>query len=336
MANVSEIIQISKQTVSGYFETVKKKKELQKRKKEIAPMASRIPGSTLGPIALIFGSTLLAVILALIFVNVLFYDNSLGLALGIGIVPIALSLFLIIWGYRKNTQAKFYEEYRIFFDKKPFAKITTLAKRTGASVSATTKRLRYFKEAGYYPKAFFTENDHYFVLSKGAEQMLGEELEKQEEVRKRQEQEETLKNDYPVFSEVSENIDQSIALIKNTPKTGKKKMDKDLEEIEESLDHIKNYLRKNPEQIRTARSFLNYFLPTTDRLLKTYSELENEVQTPNVKEARKDIETVLSSLNAAYKHMYDDFYTQTALDVYSDVTVLETMIKQNFPEEDKL
>lgn len=333
MPNIGELIQSSKKTVQNYLDIAKESKDNLRRRRQIAPMARRADGGTVGPIVLIAGWVLLAVVLALCCVYLFLYEVTPGMVFGIAAVPLVLSLVMIIWGYRKNKQANVYDTYKTFFEKKPYVKVLTLAKETHASVSTTDRFLKTFKEKGYYPKGYFTDNKNYFVLSKEAEALLNEDLQKKEERRKVKQQEEVLKTQYPGYGELETRITGSIEQIDDMAGINKK-MDHDLVGIKTSMVQIRDYLKKNPDKIPSAKAFLDYFLPTTERLLTTYNELKDEVQTKNVVESRKNIESVMSGLNEAYKNMYNDFYTEQAMDIYSDVTVLQAMIKRENPENE--
>ena len=78
------------------------------------------------------------------------------------------------------------------------------------------------------------------------------------------------------------------------------------------------------------KSFLDYFLPTVDKLLTTYNTLDaQKLQTETIKQSKKEIEETLGSVEYAFRKMYDGFFQNTALDVSSDISVMNTMFARN-------
>lgn len=84
---------------------------------------------------------------------------------------------------------------------------------------------------------------------------------------------------------------------------------------------------ENPDRENDVRKFMNYYLPTTLKLLKTYDLMENQsYQGENIKESRKKIEGVLDLLIETYEKQLDRLFKNDALDIATDIDVLETMM----------
>ena len=83
----------------------------------------------------------------------------------------------------------------------------------------------------------------------------------------------------------------------------------------------------NPEREQDVRKFMNYYLPTTLKLLKSYDMLEEQsYQGENIVASRKKIEGVLDTLIAAFEKQLDRLFQNDALDIATDIDVLETMM----------
>ena len=83
----------------------------------------------------------------------------------------------------------------------------------------------------------------------------------------------------------------------------------------------------NPEREQDVRKFMNYYLPTTLKLLKSYDMLEEQsYQGENIVASRKKIESVLDTLIAAFEKQLDRLFQNDALDIATDIDVLETMM----------
>lgn len=84
---------------------------------------------------------------------------------------------------------------------------------------------------------------------------------------------------------------------------------------------------EKPEREQDVRKFMNYYLPTTLKLLKSYDMLENQsYQGENIVASRRKIESVLDMLIAAYEKQLDRLFGNDALDIATDIDVLETMM----------
>ena len=84
---------------------------------------------------------------------------------------------------------------------------------------------------------------------------------------------------------------------------------------------------EKPERAPDVRKFMNYYLPTTLKLLKSYDMLEDQsYQGENIIASRRKIENVLDMLIAAYEKQLDRLFSNDALDIATDIDVLEAMM----------
>ena len=84
---------------------------------------------------------------------------------------------------------------------------------------------------------------------------------------------------------------------------------------------------ENPAREQDVRKFMNYYLPQTLKLLKSYDLLEEQqYQSENIVASRKKIENVLDMLIEAYEKQLDRLFHDEALDIATDIDVLETMM----------
>ena len=85
----------------------------------------------------------------------------------------------------------------------------------------------------------------------------------------------------------------------------------------------------NPEQADKLGLFLNYYLPTTEKLLEAYIDLdEKEIKGKSLQKAQKEIELSLDTINDSFEKLLDKFYQEKELDIASDITAMEVIIKQ--------
>ena len=74
---------------------------------------------------------------------------------------------------------------------------------------------------------------------------------------------------------------------------------------------------------------MDYYLPTTVKLLEAYQELDGQpVQGENITTSKKEIEDTLDTLNEAFERLFDSMFQETAWDVSTDISVLKTLLAQ--------
>ena len=100
-----------------------------------------------------------------------------------------------------------------------------------------------------------------------------------------------------------------------------------IERIEAMTAEIFNLLCEKPERADDARRFMNYYLPTTMKLLESYSLMEKQrYQGDNIRVSRMKIEAALDKIIQAMERQHDKLFRSDAWDVESEITVLETMM----------
>lgn len=93
------------------------------------------------------------------------------------------------------------------------------------------------------------------------------------------------------------------------------------------LERLFAVLRKHPEQLDELERFMEYYLPTTVKLVRAYHEFA-QVEFPgeNIRTAKKEIEETMDTINRAFENLLDDIYQDAAFDVMTDASVLQSML----------
>ncbi len=85
-----------------------------------------------------------------------------------------------------------------------------------------------------------------------------------------------------------------------------------------------------PEKAPQIRRFMDYYLPTTLKMLTNYRKLdERGVTGENAEKTKRTVESAMDVVISAFRKQHDQLYQAEALDVSSDVQVLETLLKQD-------
>lgn len=86
--------------------------------------------------------------------------------------------------------------------------------------------------------------------------------------------------------------------------------------------------KSDPDKLPRMRKFLDYYLPTSLKLLQTYAELEAQgVEGENITESKHRIEQTMDTLVHAFETQLDKLFQEDALDVSADIDVMENMLR---------
>ena len=83
-----------------------------------------------------------------------------------------------------------------------------------------------------------------------------------------------------------------------------------------------------PDKLPQMRKFMDYYLPTSLKLLNTYAELDNQgVEGENISESKRRIEQTMDTLVKAFENQLDRLFASDALDVSTDIDVMQNMLR---------
>ncbi len=103
------------------------------------------------------------------------------------------------------------------------------------------------------------------------------------------------------------------------------------------VNRIFHRVEQNPESVDDIHKLMEYYLPTTVKLLEAYQEMEAQpVAGENIRSSKKEIEATLDTLNVAFEKLLDGMFQETAWDVSSDISVLQTLLAQEGLTDDGL
>lgn len=103
-----------------------------------------------------------------------------------------------------------------------------------------------------------------------------------------------------------------------------------IDRLEVVTGQIFKVIQEQPAKKDKAGTFLNYYLPTTQKLLDSYADFEEAgVSGQNLTQAKSRIEETMDNIIAGFEHQLDDLYRDAAMDIDSDIRVMETMLKRD-------
>lgn len=103
-----------------------------------------------------------------------------------------------------------------------------------------------------------------------------------------------------------------------------------IDRLEQVTGNIFKFISANPKAADKANTFLNYYLPTTQKLLDSYADFEEAgISGENLTQAKARIEQTMDSIISGFEHQLDELYRETAMDIDSDIRVMETMLRRD-------
>lgn len=100
-----------------------------------------------------------------------------------------------------------------------------------------------------------------------------------------------------------------------------------IDQLEATAAKIIDHVVAHPEKLSQIRKFMNYYLPTTIKLLNAYDRMgATGVSGENINGTMKKIEDMLQAIIQAFEKQLDSLFANEALDISSDITVLENLL----------
>ena len=100
-----------------------------------------------------------------------------------------------------------------------------------------------------------------------------------------------------------------------------------INEIMRITDKIVQDAIADPTDIPKIKKFMNYYLPTTIKLLNAYDRMSSQgIEGENIDKTMKNINEMLDAAIAAYKKQLDSLFANQALDIETDIAVMNSML----------
>ena len=102
-----------------------------------------------------------------------------------------------------------------------------------------------------------------------------------------------------------------------------------INEIMRITDKIVQDAIADPTDIPKIRKFMNYYLPTTIKLLNAYDRMDSQgIEGENIDKSLKSISEMLDAAISAYKKQLDSLFANQALDIETDIAVMNAMLNR--------
>ena len=108
-----------------------------------------------------------------------------------------------------------------------------------------------------------------------------------------------------------------------------------IRKLEELSGKIFEQVKLKPEKLPQIRKFMDYYLPTTLKLLNAYDRMGAQgVSGGNISATMERVENIMGTIVTAFEKQLDALFGAEALDISTDITVLENMMAREGLKED--
>ena len=270
-------------------------------------------------------------------------SGSIAGSITLGVI-VAASAFFFLQGKKKFGLSKKYYQYGSVLKQAEFFNISDLAKATLGSDKSVLKDIKNMIKLGFLPRARFDSTETVcMVTDRAYEQYLGAESDriareqKAEEDKKAAIAAERARNaEYKNLSDkeiqILEEGKEYIVFVRqiNDVIPDTEEMSNKLYRLEEIMNRIFAQVKKDPSSADELHKLMNYYLPTTKKLLNAYVELDKQPEVgENITQTKKEIDEAMDTINMAFESLLDSLFQDMAWDISSDISVMKTMMAQD-------
>ena len=283
------------------------------------------------------GLGMAVVILCLVSLFLGSFPVGIRIALSI-LLPLLVGIAIMtVSGSRMLSALKIYRAYIETLGGKTYCNIKELAGMSEKSASYVVKDIKKMIAKGWFIQGHLDEqntclivsDDTYHEYEELKKQRLQQQQSEQIKVQKKTEQlQNTVENEQlqKVMEKGQEYVDKIRSC--NDAISGVEISDK-ISHMETLIQKIFDRVSADPDSLEDIDKMMEYYLPTTVKLLEAYQSLsEQPVQGENIKSSKIEIENTLDTLNGAFEKLLDSLFEDVAWDVSSDISVLHTMLAQ--------
>ncbi|MCR5388282.1 MAG: 5-bromo-4-chloroindolyl phosphate hydrolysis family protein [Lachnospiraceae bacterium] len=289
-----------------------------------------VPGSVAAPLMIVFGALGMTGFSSMLVLGLIF--QGIG---AISIVGGALTAFFIAMmaaGAKRAGLNSRFARYKRVISEKGYAALTELASVVGKNTAFVADDLNKLIRKGYFLQAHLDNKGQNLIATND---LYKQYLETENERVKREYIEATERAATESLSpEVRRILEDGEAYIdhihrKNEEIPGEE-MTKKLSRLEEVVKRIFEEVKRNPSSANELGRFMDYYLPTTQKLIDAYADLEkNPSNGETVSGTRKEIEDTIDSLIDAFEKLFDKLFMDKAWDISSDISTMKTMMAQD-------
>lgn len=249
------------------------------------------------------------------------WSTSLWPIVGVAALVGAAGLLTLcaVSGLRRIGRARRFRCYWNLLKEKGFCEVSELALGIGKSERFVVKDLTRLLAGGFFPQGKFDQNKSCLIW--------GEELYRQYRLTM-ENQQRIAEPEKPMNPVVSAGLDAVRQIRAANEALPDEVVSEKLTRLEDVTTGIFAYVQQHPDKLPEIRRFMDYYLPTTLKLVRTYQDFEEQADTPSIAAAQTEILATLDTISQAFETLLDGLYQDDTMDISSDISVLKTMLAQ--------
>ena len=223
------------------------------------------------------------------------------------------SLVVLFCGLSRKGKAARYRRYLQLIGQRETISVETLAQALPVSYRHACNDLQDMLERGFLPAGYIDRTSRTLILSESG---LREEAPKAQE---------PVREQPPV---PEDDVLQQIRQLRDSIEDPA--MRQKVDRIGEITARILDYQKAHPDCAAELRSFLDYYLPTTLKILRSYEQMEEQrINGENIRTTKAKVEGMMDKVVEGFETRLDKLFHAEAVDITSDVEVLEQMLQQD-------
>ncbi len=239
------------------------------------------------------------------------------------------------------SRVKRFKRYVKILDGREFCQVSELCSASGKSPSGVAKDLKGMIDRGMFLQGHLDEQKTCLMVTQNAYQQYLAAVNEQKKRQAEEKEREKRMND-PAWSEecraiLKEGSEYIRHIHQANDAIPDPVMSEKLARLELIMTKIFRQVERDPDMASDLHKFMNYYLPTTTKLVDAWQELTDQpVAGENIAGTKKEIEDTLDTINTAFEKLLDRFFQDTAWDISTDITVMKTMLAQEGLVEDNM
>lgn len=156
----------------------------------------------------------------------------------------------------------------------------------------------------------------------------------------RQEAEAAAKAEEQAQAAAVQNMDEYEKILKElrdlNDKIPGEEMSAKISRLEELTAKIFQLAKEQPEKLGTMRKFMDYYLPTSLKLLSRYEKLDSQgIEGTNITESKKQIEQTMDTMITAFEKQLDKMFLSESIDISADIAAMQNLMRADGLIENK-
>ena len=224
---------------------------------------------------------------------------------------------MILKGVLMQKDGKRYAKYLPVIADREAVSVEELARIAGESVKQVERDLEDMLDKGFFGDgAYLNRELGYLFRSSGADQAWRETQSKARA--------ETPKEANEGYAAILRNIRRANDDIADPVLSEK------IDRLEDITRRIFRAVEEDPKKADKIDTFLNYYLPTTQKLLDSYAQFEAAgVEGENLSQAKARISDTMDMILKGFSRQLDQLYQADTMDVDADIRVMESMLRRD-------